>query len=229
MRELERQSARTGSLVSDCCTPKGYRTIFSAKSAQAEVRRYRRRGLDKLSRRIAELVKERGVDGKTMLEVGGGIGAIEIELLNAGVTRAVNVELTPTYEEAAGELLRENGLGDRIERRVMDFVETGEDVEAADYVVLNRVICCYPDMPRLTAAAAERVRQTLVLTFPNSRWWTRLGLTIVNLGFRVGRLEFRIFLHRPELILEAAEKQGLKTTFNHRGLLWQVTALDRPA
>ncbi len=32
-----------------------------------------------------------------MLEVGGGIGAIEIELLRAGVTRAMNVELAPTY------------------------------------------------------------------------------------------------------------------------------------
>jgi hypothetical protein len=214
--------------VSDCCTPKGYRTIFSEKSAQAEVRRYRRNGLDKLSKRIAELVKERGVDGRTMLEVGGGIGAIEIELLKAGVRRAVNVELTPTYEEAAGELLREIGLADRVERRVVDIVETGADVEAADFVVLNRVICCYPDMPRLTAAAAERVRHTLVLTFPNSRWWTRLGLTIVNFGFRVVRLQFRIFLHRPELILAVAEKHGLKTTLNHRGLLWQVAALDRP-
>jgi Methyltransferase domain len=203
--------------------------MFSEKSAQAEVKRYRRKGLDSLSRRIAELLKERGVEGRTMLEVGGGIGAIEIELLRAGATRAVNVELTPTYEEAAGELLRETGLADRVERRVMDFVETGEDVEAADYVVLNRVICCYPDMPRLTAAAADRVRHTLVLTFPNSRWWTRLGLTIVNFGFRVVRLQFRIFLHRPELILAAAEKHGLKTTLNRRGLLWHMAALDRPA
>src|SRR5260221_5806845 len=221
-RELDGRSVKTESLVSDCCTPKGYRTIFSEKSARAEVRRYRSKGLDRLSRRIAELVKERGVEGRTMLEVGGGIGTIEIELLKAGVKHAVNVELTPTYEEAAGELLRETGLVDRFQLRVLDFVETGADVEAADYVVLNRVICCYPDMPRLTAAAAERVRQRLVLTFPNSRWWTRLGLTIVNFGFRVVRLEFRIFLHRPEMILAAAELHGLKTTFNKRGLLWQV-------
>ena len=215
--------------MSDCCTPKGSRTIFSEKNAQSEVKRYRSNGLDRLSRRIADLVKERGVHGMTMLEVGGGIGAIEIELLKAGVTSAVNVELTPTYEEAAGELLRETGLADRVERRVMDFVESGADVEAADFVVLNRVICCYPDMPRLTAAAAERVRHTLVLTFPNSRWWTRLGLTIVNFGFRVVRVQFRVFLHRPELILAAAEKHGLKTTLNQSGLLWQVAALDRPA
>ena len=88
--------------MSDCCTPKGYRTIFSEKSARSEAKRYRSKGLDKVSRRIVELVKERGVKGLTVLEVGGGIGAIEIELLKAGATRATNVELTPTYEEAAG-------------------------------------------------------------------------------------------------------------------------------
>jgi hypothetical protein len=99
--------------LSDCCTPKGYRTIFSEKSAHSEAKRYRRKGLDKLSRRIAELVKERGVEGRTILEVGGGIGAIEIELLKAGAARATNVELTPTYEDAAIELLRESGLEDR--------------------------------------------------------------------------------------------------------------------
>jgi hypothetical protein len=73
--------------LTDCCTPKGYRTIFSEKSARSEGKRYRRKGLDKISRRIAELVKRGGVEGRTVLEVGGGIGAIEIELVTAGATR----------------------------------------------------------------------------------------------------------------------------------------------
>jgi magnesium-protoporphyrin O-methyltransferase len=79
-------------------------------STYSEAKRYRRKGLDKLSRRSAELVKGRGVEGRTILEVGGGIGAIEIELLKAGATRATNVELTPTYEDAASDLLHEVGL-----------------------------------------------------------------------------------------------------------------------
>jgi magnesium-protoporphyrin O-methyltransferase len=213
--------------LSDCCTPKGYRTIFSEKSAHSEAKRYRRKGLDRLSRRIAHLVKERGVEGRTMLEVGGGIGAIEIELLRAGAARATNVELTPTYEEAASELLRESGFGDRVERRVGDFVEAGTDVELADYVILNRVICCYPDMPRLAGAAADHARIMLVLTFPNNRWWTRLGLTLVNLVFRVVRLQFQIFMHPPEQVLAEAAAHGLRARFNRRGFVWHVAALDR--
>jgi magnesium-protoporphyrin O-methyltransferase len=198
--------------VSDCCKPKGYRQIFSEKNAAGEAKKYRRKGLDRTSKRIFDFIRERGAEGKTLLEVGGGIGAIEIELLKAGMARAINVELTPTYETAARELLAEAGLTDHVERRVMDFAQSGPEVETADVVVMNRVICCYSDMPKLAGAAADRTRGLLVMTFPNRRWWTRVGLTVANLGFRVTRLQFRVFLH-----------------LNERGLLWQVNAFERIA
>jgi 2-polyprenyl-3-methyl-5-hydroxy-6-metoxy-1,4-benzoquinol methylase len=215
--------------MSDCCTPKGYRQIFSEKNAAAEAKRYRRKGPDGTSKRILDFIRERGVEGKTLLEVGGGIGAIEIELLKAGMARAVNIELTPTYEAAAGELIVEAGLSDRVERRIMDFAEAGPEVEIADVVVMNRVICCYSDMPKLAGAAANRAKGMLVMSFPNRRWWTRLGLTVANFGFRVIRLQFRVFLHPPALILAAVEQRGFKTRLNQPGLLWQVVALERTA
>ena len=213
--------------MSNCCTPKGYRQVFSEKNAFREAQRYRSKGLDGTSRRILDSLRDRGVEGTTLLEVGGGIGAIEIELLKAGMARAVNVELTPTYEAAAGELLAEAGVRDRVERRVRDFAEAGAEVEAADVVVMNRVICCYPDMPRLAGAAADRARDVLVMSFPNRRWWTRLGLTFANIGFRLVRLQFRVFLHPPALILAAVEGRGFTTRLNQPGVIWQVVALDR--
>jgi magnesium-protoporphyrin O-methyltransferase len=215
--------------VSDCCTPKGYGQIFSEKSAAREAKRYRRKGLDGTSRRIFDVIREGGVEGKTLLEVGGGIGAIEIELLKAGMVRAINVELTPTYEAAAGELLVEAGLADRVERKLMDFAEAGSSVDATDVVVMNRVICCYPDMPKLAGAAAEHAKSVLVMSFPSDRWWVRFGLAIANFGFRVIRLQFRVFLHPPALVLAAVEQRGFKTRLNQAGKLWQVVALERTA
>ena len=213
--------------MSDCCTPKGYRQIFSEKNAAGEAKRYRRKGLDGTSKRIFDFIKDNGVEGKTLLEVGGGIGAIEIELLKAGMGSAVNVELTPTYESAASELIVEAGLGNRVERRVMDFAEAGTEVEPADVVVMNRVICCYPHMPKLAGAAAVRANGILVMSFPNYRWWTRLGLAIVNLAFRVIGMQFRVFLHPPGRILAAVEERGFRTRLNQPGLIWQVVALER--
>ena len=203
--------------------------MFSERGARGQARSYRRSGLDAGSRRIVALLKERGVEGLTLLEVGGGIGAIQIELLKAGLTRAVSVELTPTYEESAAELLREAGFEDRVERRVMDFVNAGADIEAADIVVMNRVICCYPDLPRLAGAAADHARGLLVMSFPKERWWTRVMVWMANAGMGLMRREFRIFLHPMAQILATGEKHGLKLSVDRPGVFWEMAAMERTA
>jgi magnesium-protoporphyrin O-methyltransferase len=215
--------------VSDCCTPKGYSQIFSERGARAQARDYRRKGLDATSRRIVDLLMERGVEGLTLLEVGGGIGAIQIELLKAGLARAISVELTPTYEESAGELLREAGLQDRVERLVMDFVVAAAEVQAADIVVMNRVVCCYPDLPRLEGAAAEHALQTLVMSFPKERWWTRVIVWMANVGMAMTRREFRLFLHPVAQIEAVGEARGLKTSARCPGAFWEIAAMERSA
>lgn len=214
--------------MSDCYTPDGYRWVFSERSAKAQARRYRRRGLDAISRRILELLSKRGLGGASVLEIGGGIGAMQIELLRLGASRATSLELTPTYEVVAGELLRNAGLAGRVTRRVLDFAAAGGEVEAADVVLLNRVVCCYPDMPRLTGAAAEHTRRVLVLSFPANRWYVRLALGFGNLLLRALRRGFHIFVHPPEGIVKVAEQHGLRPFFNRAGPFWQVTAFERP-
>jgi len=213
--------------MGDCCSPRGYRQVFSERTARAEASRYRRRGLDATSRRIFDLLVGQGVRGRTLLEVGGGIGDLEIELLKAGLAAAVNVELTPTYEETARALLRESGLEGRVERRVLDFATAGAEVAAADLVVMNRVLCCYPDMPLLAGAAAVRARRTLVMSFPNERWWTRLGFSVENALLWALRRQFHLFTHPPAAIRAVAEGHGLRAAVEQAGTIWQVTALDR--
>jgi magnesium-protoporphyrin O-methyltransferase len=215
--------------VSDCCSPKGYRWVFSEREARREAKRYRRKGLDGTSRQIVELLKAQGVTGRTVLEVGGGIGSIQIELLKAGAARATSIELTPTYEEVAIELLREAGLEDRVERHVMDFADAAAAVGAADIVILNRVICCYPDMPKLAGAAADHAQEVLALSFPREGWWTQMGIAFMDLGLRMFRREFQVFYHPPKKILATCEQHGLKAVVNRPGLAWTVAAFRRAA
>jgi magnesium-protoporphyrin O-methyltransferase len=214
--------------LGDCCSPKGYRWVFSERSARMDANRYRRKGLDGTSRRIVDFVKSQGVEGRSVLEVGGGVGAIQIELLKAGASRATSVELTPTYEEAAGELLREARLADRVERKVMDFAQANGQVDTADIVIMNRVLCCYHDMPRLAGAAADHTRGLLVMSFPRAGWWMRAGLGIANFMLWATRREFHIFVHPPARIFATSEQHGLARALDQRGLLWTVAALRRP-
>ena len=81
----------------------------------------------------------------------------------------------------------------------------------------------------MAGAAADRAKDMLVMSFPNRRWWTRFGLTLANFGFRVVGMQFRVFLHSPELIQATVQQHGFRTRFNEQGLLWQVNAFERLA
>ena len=211
-----------------CCSGKGCDEFFNERVARRDARRYRRKGLDGNARRIVELVRHRGVEGKTLLEVGGGIGAIQLELLKAGAVRAVNVELSTAYDPYAAELLRVKGLEARADRRVLDFAERAEELEPADVVVLHRVVCCYPDYETLVGAAAEHARDQLLLTFPRDVWWTRLGLGTINRLQRLRRRAFRVYLHAPVAIMDVASSRGLELATRERGRLWELVSFERP-
>jgi magnesium-protoporphyrin O-methyltransferase len=211
-----------------CCSGKGCDEFFNERVARRDARRYGRKGLDANARRIVELVQRRGVEGRTVLEVGGGIGAIQLELLKAGAVRAVNVELSPAYDPYAAELLRVKGLEARADRRVLDFAERAEELEPADVVVLHRVVCCYPDYETLVGAAAEHARDQLLLTFPRDVWWTRLGLGTINRLQRLRRRAFRVYLHAPVAIMDVASSRGLELATRERGRLWELVSFERP-
>src|SRR5204863_175626 len=140
--------------------------FFGARFARRTAERYRKRGLDKTAEQMVAFLEQRGLAGATVLEVGGGVGAIQIELLKRGAERTVNLELSPGYDEEAHRLLRETGLEGRAERQLSDIAVDSDEVEPADVVVLNRVVCCYPDYERLLAAVAEHARQLVVFSYP---------------------------------------------------------------
>ncbi len=160
-----------------------------------------------------------GLEGVRVLEIGGGLGTIQHELLEAGAERGEVVELAPAWEPYARELARDSGFEEC----------TSFGVEPADVVVLNRVVCCSPDGVELAAAAARLARRTLVLSFPRDSFWTRIALRVMNAGMAVMRRSFRVFVHSPTALVSAAEGQGLEMIDGERGLVWQFAAFHRHA
>jgi hypothetical protein len=190
-------------------------------------KRYRKRGLDKTARRMVEFLEQRGIAGASVLDVGGGVGEIEIELLKRGAAHAVNVELSPAYDEEAGILLGEAGLVGMTERRIHDIAFDPGGVEAADIVVLHRVVCCYPDYARLLRAVADHSRRVLVFSYPPGHVISRLVVSLQNLVFRLLGKEFRSFAHPPAAMLAVLKERGLRPTFARHALVWQVAGLER--
>ena len=207
--------------MAGACCARDYEKVFGRQTADRDARRFRRRGLRGSAKTLAELAGD--VRGLTVLDVGGGVGAIEVELLEHGAASATNVELAGTYEDAARSLLAERGLTDRVERRVGDFVAEADALPAYDVVVMHRVVCCYPDVDALVGAGADHARRRLVLTYPQERRLVRFVLSVVNAVMRVSGSSFQVYVHPFDRIAKAA--QGMELEGRRRtGYVWETAA-----
>jgi magnesium-protoporphyrin O-methyltransferase len=210
----------------NCCTPTGYRTIFGAKTVQRDARRYRRKGLTGSAGWLRDALSEDGVSERSVLEVGGGIGSLQIELLEAGASHATNVEIIDNYEATARSLMSEHGVDDRVERHIADFAVQPERLPTADIVIMHRVICCYPDPDTLTSAACGCAKDRVAITIPREARWVKLGFWAMNAWLRVRRIAFRGYVHPHAQILDVAATHGFHATHHDRGLLWDSLVLQ---
>ena len=176
---------------------------------------------------MVAFLEENGIDGATVLEIGGGVGEIHIELLKRGAARATNLELSPAYDDEARKLLVEAGLMTRVDRRLHDVAIDPDAIEPADIVVLHRVVCCYPDYERLLGVAAAHANRQLVFSHPPRNALSRCVVAAQNLGFRLMRREFRTFAHPPSAMLSVLRDRGLRPMLQGRGVVWQVEGLVR--
>ena len=213
--------------MANCCDPRGCDGFFDSRFARRVARRYRKRGLDATARRMVGFLEQQGIAGATVLEIGGGVGEIHLELLRRGAERAVNLELSPAYDAEAARLASEAGVQDRVERRLHDIAVDPAAIAPADIVVLHRVVCCYPDYERLLGAAAAHARRALVFSHPRHNLISRLIVGAENLGFRLSRREFRVFLHPPAAMLAVLGEHGLEPNFAKRGFAWEARGATR--
>ena len=213
-------------MTSCCC--QGVDEMFGEKTAQHDLRRYRKRGPSKPTRMLLEALRREGIERATVLDIGGGVGAIQQELLDAGAERATSVEASRAYLRAAKEEARRRGHADRISYETGDFVALADRVEPADVVTLDRVICCYPDMEALVGRSADRAQRLYGLVYPRDAWWIAVGLGTMNTFMRLARRTFRAHVHRTSSVDAVARTHGLTPKFARRaGPVWQVAVYVR--
>jgi magnesium-protoporphyrin O-methyltransferase len=167
------------------------------------------------------------VEGLTLLDVGGGVGAVQVELLSAGARSAVDIDASRAYLAAAGEEAARRGFYDRVTYRHGNFVDLAGGLEDADIVTLDRVVCCYTDARALVELSARRARKILALVYPRDSWLTRFLNRCLNLLRKAQRSEFRTFVHPRPLIEESARAGGLESRGRFLSGFWEVAVFAR--
>lgn len=201
--------------------------FFDQRVARWELKRYRRRGPSKTTRMLVDALVKEGVRGKELLDVGGGVGAVQHALLEAGAARATSVEASGAFQGLAREEADRRGLGERVSFEDGDFVEMAEGVPAADVVTLDRVLCCYPDMPALVGASASHARGLWGAVFPRERWLTRFAMGALNVVQRLRGKAFRVYVHPSLGVSGQLASRGFVLRSHQTTVFWQVAVWRR--
>jgi magnesium-protoporphyrin O-methyltransferase len=212
-------------VTSSCCAVDEQ---FDERVAKNDLKRFRRRGPDAATRQIlAALEKAHPPSGATLLDIGGGVGAIHHSLLEHGFDRAVQVDASAAYLGLARLEADRLGHGDRVEFRHGDFRSVASEVPTADAVTLDRVVCCDPDYQGLLTIAAAHARAHLALSYPRDRWYVRAVVTAMN-GWRAlwGRA-FRVYLHSPSAMTQVLARAGLRRRWAGGTFIWSVELFER--
>jgi magnesium-protoporphyrin O-methyltransferase len=211
----------------NCCQCQGIERFFDDKVAARELKDYRRKGPGKTTRWLIEALVAEGVAGKTLLDIGGGVGVIQHELLQAGAGSATNVDASSAYLNAARQEAERRGYVERVNYHFGNFVELASQIEPVDIVTLDRVICCYHDMIALVGLSAARAGALYGVVYPRATWWMKLGVKIINNVSWLTRNPFRIFVHPTPAVEAVIHANGLKQRFHRQTLLWQVVVYGR--
>lgn len=211
----------------NCCQCQGIEKFFSSGKARRELKRYRKKGPRKTTRVLLDAIKEYGVKGMTLLDIGGGVGAIQHELLSAGASKAVGVEASTAYIQIAREEAERLGYSDRVTFQCGNFVELADKIDPADIVTLDRVICCYDDMESLVGLSSRRAHKLYGVVYPRDTSWSKLGAKVANLILRILRNPFRTFVHPTHAVDSVIRANGFRPIFWRKDFLWQVVLYSR--
>jgi magnesium-protoporphyrin O-methyltransferase len=205
-----------------CAQCKGIVQEFNDRVAGRELRRYRRRGPSGSTRRLLDALAAQGVSGRSFLDVGGGVGAIQHDLITRGASHGTHVDASPAYLAAARSEAERLGHADRVRFIEGDFVALAPDVDAVDVVTLDRVLCCYDDMPALVDASASRARALYGLVFPREHLLMRSGVALLNVFQRIRRRPFNVFLHGTASVEARVLSNGFRKILHATTPLWQI-------
>ena len=201
---------------------------FSTKDAEHDLAAYRRDGVGGVTKTLVDAIRAEGIEGASLLDIGGGIGAIPLELLGSGLAAAESVEASEGYLVVARAEAARRGLADRTNHRLGILTDLADEVGPADIVTLDKVVCCNADLPLLLGDVVLRARRMIGLVYPRDRWWNGIFAAALAAWNRLTGDPTRWYLHSDEEIDGILRSAGFERNVIGRTFIWQVALYVRP-
>ena len=207
-----------------CC---GLDSMFNQKLALKELHSYQKKGPNKTTRILLDQLVPYVEENYSLLDIGGGIGVISHELSQVGLSQLINVDASKAYLHVAQIQAERLGYGDKIAFYYGDFVALASQIPSTDLVTLDRVLCCYSDMPALVTRSIERTKSYYGIVYPRASWWVKFGSFFLNLFQRIKRSSYRSFVHDPAAIHSIIHSYGFTRLYKQIKGLWIVEIFEK--
>ncbi|MBI3163972.1 MAG: methyltransferase domain-containing protein [Chloroflexi bacterium] len=209
----------------NCCEMEN--NTFGEDEAKANLKEYRKRGPAKQTRLILGAVRSLNLENASLLDVGGGIGAIHHELLKDVAGEATHVDASSAYLKIAAEEAKRLGHSEQVKFIHADFTDIANDIPQADVVTLDRVVCCYPNFRALLKAASSKSRRAVAMTYPRETWYMKMGIAAVNFFQKLRNDPFRVFIHPVTEMEVLLNGEGLQKISTNRLFVWEMSLYQR--
>jgi magnesium-protoporphyrin O-methyltransferase len=210
-----------------CCNHKLYDNAFDAKFAQSDLTEYLTTGLKKSSRPFFESLKALPLEGHTLLDIGGGIGAVTFELFKQGIRSSTHVDISGAYVQTFRSEAARHGLTGKIQSFHGDFLELHEQTQAASLVILDKVICCYPDYEALVKKSVAKARCWYVYSIPRDLWWVRFRLWVDDMIDRLKGRYLPVYYHPVKGIEDIIAANGFQKKEVRLKGWWRVAVFEK--
>jgi len=210
-----------------CCDDDLASIGYDGLNADQDLERWRSGRLYPWTEELIEIIRAEGIEGAALLDVGAGVGAVHLSLLESGAASAVDVDASREYLAVAKAEAERRGLSGRVDYRYGDVVELAPDLPAADIVTMDSVICCYPYLTALLDAAIRPGPRLIGLTYPRTVWWMVLYMRLYNATHWLRRSFVRYFIHHHSQVRRLLAERHYEETYDGGSRPWRVAVYRR--
>jgi len=210
----------------NCCCLEATNKFFNTQARRSE-KYFKKKGLRKEQRHLADGIRQSGMQEAEILEIGCGVGGLHLSLLKESATKATGFDISEKMIATARQLSAEMGLQDRTHYRHGDFVTMHENAPAADVTILDKVICCYENAPELIAHSTAKTRRIYAVSYPRQNPIVKLVFRSTKFVLKFFRQAFHPYYHEPKQIQKWITEAGFAKVYEKETMVWLVQVFRR--
>lgn len=201
--------------------------LFDQKTADKQLRKFNKKGPDKETAQLLKLLKNENLMGLSLLDIGGGIGAIPLSLIPRGISNIQGVDASKSYLDITKTAIENSAFKGNATFHFGDFSELAGQVNTADIVTLDKVLCCYPNMDLLLTESLSKCKKYFGIVIPKDNWIARIFISFLNFGFWISKNPFRVFIHPTLRMEKIIYEQGFNEIASGKTMAWRVRVFKK--